>query len=326
MLRRPLLSLSVLLSLASDGCATDEAAAGSPAPASASAAPAAASAASAKSPAAAYTGPGAPPSPCPCSSLERCDEATGHCVPSCPKGEVFVPATGSKGFTLGNGVRGDMYDVPHHVVLTKPFCIDATEVTVRAYKACVDAGACTEPRRWGEWTTYDAFPDHPVNKVDWKQAVAYCKKRGQALPTEAQWEWAATQGDGRLWPWGNDKPDCERTDYSEGVIKSPASDDGCHGGGPSPVGTHPKGAVVWPSGRIHDMSGNVWEWCADGWGRWPDSPQIDPMHEFEPWGPRVIRGGGWNRSARGIEAHYRGAAVQDYRVPGLGFRCARNPS
>jgi formylglycine-generating enzyme required for sulfatase activity len=236
-----------------------------------------------------------------------------------------VPATGEKGFIHGDGIRGGKIDPPHKVVLTKPFCMDATEVTVEAYDQCVKADKCDKPRLWGLWRNYPTLRKHPVNKVSWKQGKAYCESRGQSLPTEAQWEWAATGGDGRKWAWGNDKPTCEHTDYTQAILRGPSSDDGCHEGGTSEVGTHPKGDKIWPDGRIHDLSGNVWEWCLDNYKPWKGVPEIDPLHLKYPEGVHVVRGGGWNRSARGIRTHYRGGAVVDYQVPGLGFRCVRNP-
>ncbi len=270
--------------------------------------------------------PGAPAAaasaPCPraCSSIERCE--TGQCVPACPSGEVFIPATGPDGFIMGKGMR-KQNDPPHKVVLTQAFCMDATEVTVRAYQQCVTSGACQKPRPWGVWLNYPKNQDHPINKVHWKEAKTYCESRGQSLPSEAQWEWAAG-GDGRDWPWGNDKPSCKHADYTYGFQDGPASDDGCHGGGTSAVASHPAGDRKWPDGALHDLAGNVWEWCLDNYRPYPRSAETDPVHLDEALGVHVVRGGGWNRSARGILVHYRGGAVADYRVPGLGFRCVRN--
>ena len=259
-----------------------------------------------------------------CSSIERCDPQKGTCVPACPEGEVFIPATGPKGFALGTGLRGKV-DKPHQVVLTQPFCMDATEVTVKAYKACVTAGKCEEPRLWGMWINYNGPPHHPINKVSWPQAKTYCEVRGQSLPTEAQWVWAATGGDGRHWPWGNDEPSCDHADFTPAVLEGPASNDGCKGGGTSPVGAHPKGDKTWPDGKLHDMAGNVWEWTLDNYVPFTGKDETDPLHLDEPDGVHVVRGGGWNRSGRGIRADYRGGAVVGYQVPGLGFRCVRNP-
>jgi formylglycine-generating enzyme required for sulfatase activity len=77
---------------------------------------------------------------------------------------------------------------------------------------------------------------------------------------------------------------------------------------------------------LHDMHGNVWEWCEDTYAPYAEGDAVDPL----VWNPKVglhaVRGGGWNRSVRGIQAAFRGAAIMSYEVPALGFRCVRNPS
>lgn len=242
-----------------------------------------------------------------------------------------MPPTSDRGFVLRGGSveqsskKGLSRQLPHSVVLTKGFCIDADEVTVGHYKECVDAGVCAVPRIWGIWINYPTKTDHPLNKVDWRQSRAYCKWRGGDLPTEAQWEWAATGGDGRAFAWGNEPPTCERANYTPGVRARPASGEGCDGGGTAPVGSHPAGDRVWPSGRIHDLTGNVWEWCVDNYEPFPGGDEVDPVHMRDVAEVHVIRGGAWNRSEAGIRADYRGGARVDYQVPGLGFRCVRNP-
>lgn len=282
-----------------------------------------------------------PPSLCAsarCASIERCDEGTGACVPACPPGEVYIPRTGPEGFVMGKGYMSGLSggevgkghkegsDKPHPVVLTRPFCMDATEVTVAAYKTCVDAGACALPK-WAEIrANYPKKPDHPVNEVSWPKAKKYCEWRGQSLPTEAQWEWAATGGDGRRFPWGDENPStCEWADFTIGDLVSPGGDSGCHGGGTSPVKAHPKGNKIWPNGALYDLAGNVWEWCLDSYAGYPEGGAIDPLVQIPDSLVHVVRGGGWNRSVRGIQAAFRGAAIESYEVGGLGFRCVRNP-
>ena len=272
-----------------------------------------------------------------CFSIERCD--AGACVAACPAGEVYIPATGPDGYTLGTGKerfgfgtwtsgnRGKgISDMPHQVVLSKPFCMDATEVTAGAYKQCVTENGCEKPVKPDVWKTYDVpeKADYPLNLVDWGMAKAYCEKRGQSLPTEAQWQWAATGGDRRKWPWGNERPTCEYADHTPGLLVSPGGDSGCHGGGPSKVATHPKGDRIWPTGAIHDLAGNVWEWTLDSYLPYKGVPETDPHVDNPRVLNRVIRGGGWNRSGMGIQSDYRGGATAKYKVPGLGFRCVRN--
>lgn len=276
-----------------------------------------------------------PPSCTPaCNRIEKC--AAGKCLPGCPEGEVYIPATGEKGFEMGRGNPGTD-DQTHTVVLSQPFCMDATEVTVAAYRKCVDSGKCTEPQLRDQNSNYRkeyARDRHPLNMVNWEQSTAYCASRGQALPTEAQWEWAAGHGDGRKYPWGSEpEPSCENgtADFTPGGSphSDPAGNVGCHGGGSSEVKAHAKGKSTWPDGDLYDLGGNVWEWTADCFLPYPKGRVTDPSPQAHPnlagdCYVRSLRGGGWNRSTYALRVFARAASKKTYRVPGLGFRCVRN--
>lgn len=205
-----------------------------------------------------------------------------------------------------------------------PFCMDATEVSVAEYARCIEHSGCEKPYRSSAFHTYPDKTKHPINVVTFPMASHFCASLDKHLPTEAQWQWAATGGDNRPYPWGNDAPTCEHADYTFGPIDRPAGDFGCRGGGPSPVGSMPKGDKQWPSGAIHDLAGNVWEWTLDTYWPFTSDKAIDPL-QTKPNGLHSIRGGGWNRSAKGLDPKFRGSARIDYHVPGLGFRCVRNP-
>jgi len=270
-----------------------------------------------------------------CNSIEHCD--SGRCVPHCPEGEVYIPATGPDGFMMGRGKPGE-FDQKHKVVLTHPLCMDQTEVTVAAYRRCVEAGHCTIPQLRDINSNYrPAYhrDKHPVNMVNWMQATAYCKSRGQALPTEAQFEWASGHGDGRTWPWGNKPaPTCDNhfADFTPGGApkSDPAGDVGCYGGDTSPVKSL-KGIDRWPDGDLYEIGGNVWEWTADCYVAYPSTPQVDPSPQSHPrlhgdCYVRSLRGGGWNRSDHSMHPWVRAASKRTYRVGGLGFRCVRDPT
>jgi formylglycine-generating enzyme required for sulfatase activity len=203
--------------------------------------------------------------------------------------------------------------------------MDSNEVSVRDYARCVEDGACKEPWSHDPYSMYPGKPDYPVNVVSWTKSRAYCAWAGKRLPTEAEWEWAATGPEQVKYPWGDEpEPSCEYVDYTRlGAPKWAAGADvGCGGGGPSPVGSHPKGDRIWPSGAIHDLAGNVWEWVEDSFGPLPSEPQTDPVVRL-PLEVHAIRGGGWNRSYAAMAVTYRGAADLTYQVPALGFRCVR---
>jgi formylglycine-generating enzyme required for sulfatase activity len=99
-----------------------------------------------------------------------------------------------------------------HKERSRDFFLDRTEVTVAAYRACVQAGACT-PLARAEQSNYSLAgrEQHPVDGISWKQADAYCRFVGKRLPTELEWDRAA-QGPSPnqdRYVWGNDPPDCE---------------------------------------------------------------------------------------------------------------------
>ncbi len=112
----------------------------------------------------------------------------GVAAATCPDGEVPVPPTPGDGFTMAKGLKGEH----RKVVLTHGFCMDQNEVSVREYARCVEAGACKEPWRGDPYSTYPSKLDEPVNLVSWPKAHAFCEWAGKRLPTEAEWEWAAT--------------------------------------------------------------------------------------------------------------------------------------
>jgi len=220
-------------------------------------------------------------------------------------GMALIPAGDFlMGCSPGDG-ECEAIEKPAHKVWLSEFWMDATEVTVAAYKKCVVAGKCSTPKTGGSCTWSTAEKDqHPVNCVDWDQARAFCAWAGKRLPTEAEWEKAARGG---------------QTSARYGELDAVAWYDKNSGGGTHPVGKKQPNAF-----GLHDMLGNVWEWCADWYdeGYYKGSPGRDPA------GPgsgqfRVLRGGSWFDKAGGrVRSSARGWLLPVFWSDDFGFRCA----
>ena len=217
-------------------------------------------------------------------------------------------------FPMGS-TSGSSDEKPVHEVTLSSFELAKSEVTVRQYRACVDARACTAPGtgshcNWAE----PGRDDHPINCVDWDQAVAFSRWVGGRLPTEAEWEYAARSG-GRAqeYPWGDAQATCTYAVMDDG------SGNGCGRDSTWPVCSKPPGHSAQ---GLCDMAGNVWEWVSDGYGDYPSGAQRDPSG-YGTGSGRVIRGGSWGNDAWGLRAAYRSGIVPGYRGYYLGFRPAR---
>lgn len=207
--------------------------------------------------------------------------------------------------------RAPTNERPSRTVAVPQFWIDRTEVTVGAYRACVDAHVCSRPARASATCTYDTGDgDLPVSCVHWSDADAYCRFDGKRLPTELEWEYAARGPLAVPFPWGG-SASCANavTLINDQSARSCAPH-------PARVGSHPGGAS--PFG-VQDMSGNVEEWTADWYS---ESLTLDPAPRAGA--AHVLRGGGWLSppSLSRTTARDWGSAVE--AGPNVGFRCARD--
>jgi formylglycine-generating enzyme required for sulfatase activity len=239
---------------------------------------------------------------------------------------IYVP---SGIFRMGDN-DGESDESPSHIVKLDPYFIDETEVTNGQYAYCVDEGVCSPPSRPGAtfhraYFGDPAFDDFPVIFVNWFDARDYCAWRGARLPSEAEWERAASydpvQAIKYRYPWG-DVFDGNLANFCD--TNCPQSDkniefDDEHND-TAPAASFPDG--VSPFG-LYDMAGNVMEWVSD----WYDPRYYEESTDTNPLGPlegefKSLRGGSWLSSAKEVRTSGRSSYLPSVSRAVLGFRCA----
>ncbi len=261
-------------------------------------------------------------------------------IPLTPTPRPFITGVGSRmiyipggQFSLGDDESQENDEKPAVPVQIDSFFMDETEVTNAAYALCVTAGVCPRPDRVG--ATYHpsyygdpAFDDYPVINVSWFDADAFCKWRDARLPTEAEWEYAASfnplEAVKFRHPWG-DVFDGARLNFCDVNCRRDGPDavwdDGFND--TAPVGSYPGGRS--PLG-VYDMLGNVMEWVGD----WYDFKAYVNIADTNPRGPvdgqfKSLRGGSWLSPSEELNVSARGNFEPTVSQANLGFRCAMPP-
>ena len=257
---------------------------------------------------------------------------------SVPGGE-FIMGTDDRARALDNE-RGA------HPVHVPSFLLDRTPVTNAAYASFIEDGGyerrefwevagweyikkenIASPKHWYQpephswWTERFGFdepldPSGPVVHVSWYEADAYARWIGKRLPTEAEWEkaasWDPETGTKRLYPWGDEEPvQGDGRANLDGLAFRPA-----------PVGAYPDGASAYGS---LGMVGDVWEWTASDFRAYPGFEAF-PYREYSEifFGPdyKMLRGGSWATRPCSIRNTFRNWDYPIRRQLFVGFRCA----
>lgn len=194
----------------------------------------------------------------------------------------------------------------HAVTFTKPCYLGAHEVTQEQYERVMG----TNPSNFKSL-------QNPVERVSWDDAAEFCRRlsalpaeraagRVYRLPTEAEWEYACQAGSTSAYSHGDNE--AQLGDYAWYDQNSEST-------------THPVGQKRPNAWGLYDMHGNVWEWCQDWYGDYPQGVVTDPVGPAEG-SLRVYRGGSWGRVATGCRSAYRLKSVPSYRDNHHGFRVA----
>ncbi len=215
---------------------------------------------------------------------------------------VLIPA-GS--FTMGD----DSPEPAHKVTITKPFYLGKYEVTQEQWEAVM-----------GSSPSNFKGPKNPVEQVGWVDCQDFLVKLNTkvggkgykfVLPTEAQWEYACRAGSTGKFCFGDDEKQLGEYAWYRENSESKA---------------HPVGEKKPNTFGLHDMHGNVWEWCQDSYGAYGAEAVRDPSR---PTGARfrVLRGGSWNYGGRCCLSAYRSCLGEfGDRFNLLGMRVARVPA
>ena len=228
-----------------------------------------------------------------------------------PANMAFIPpGTFRMGSPTNEVDRWDDEGPQTAVTITRGFWMGKYEVTQGQYLAVTGSNP----------SNFTGDSNRPVEQVTWYEATNYCamltqqdRAAGQIamnsvyrLPTEAEWEYACRAWTSTRFSYGDDQGYTNLTDY--------AWYDGNAGGT-----THPVGQTLPNPWGLHDMAGNVMDWCQDWYGVYPGGIAADPQGA-ETGSYRVIRGGNWLRSARECRSAYRNGLVPNIGRSGVGLR------
>lgn len=219
-----------------------------------------------------------------------------------------------------------------HRVYLDTYWIDRYPVTCKEYRMFIEAGGyqnsewwsaqgwqwlqehpVAQPLYWSDATTWD---NHPVCGISYYEAEAYARFVGKQLPTEAQWEkaasWDAATRRCQTYPWGDAEPNAHQCNHNNAVGRT------------TPVNAYPLGQSVY---GCYDMLGNVWEWTSswfDGYEGFVAYPYRGYSQTYFDRQHRVLKGGSWATCPWAMRSSFRNWYYPGIRQILAGFRCARS--
>ncbi len=218
---------------------------------------------------------------------------------------------------------------PRHRVYLDTYYIDRYPVTCKQYREFMEAGGYQNSKWWSDkgwkwlqenrvtkplyWVDNSDWENHPVCGVSWYEAEAYANFVGKRLPTEAEWEkaasWNPETGECSTYPWGETIPDFQLCNNNHQIWQT------------TPVNAYP---AAKSAGGCYDMLGNVWEWTAswfDGYEGFVSYPYSGYSQSYFDAQHRVLKGGSWATRPWAMRCSFR-----NWYYPGVqeilaGFRC-----
>ena len=246
-----------------------------------------------------------------------------------PNSEIEIP--GGEFYMGSDAAEALDNERSRHLCYLEAYSIDRYPVTCGQYQTFMASGGYQNPNWWsadgwkwlqGEavdrplyWSNNPAFNNHPVCGVSWYEAEAYCNFIGKRLPSEAEWEkaasWDTINQTYRIYPWGDSPPNGSLCNHSNNTANT------------SPVDSFPKGASAI---GCCDMLGNVWEWTASTFDAYPgfeSYPYKGYSEVYFDGEHRVLKGGSWATFPQALRSSFRNWYYPGVRQIIAGFRCAK---
>jgi gamma-glutamyl hercynylcysteine S-oxide synthase len=238
-------------------------------------------------------------------------------------------------FQIGNNsINALDNERPKHRVYLDTYYIDICPVTCGQYRDFIQVGGYTKAEYWSEsgwqwlqiakvkqplyWQDDSAWDNHPVCGVSWYEAEAYARFMGKRLPTEAEWEkaasWDSQKKLSRIYPWGDEEPIDKYCNHNHDIS------------GTTPVNAYPEGKSAY---GLFDTLGNVWEWTEswfDGYKGFLYYPYPGYSQVYFDKQHRVLKGGSWATRPWALRCSFRNWYYPEVRQIFAGFRCVTSAS